>query len=514
MHPGESKNRWPVEEQLHLLESAVNQTSEGIAVLDRDGRILFINRAFAHLHGYTPEELRGEHYSIFHSPEQRAAAEAAVQQLWGTGEFRGEVWHVRRDGARFPALMRNSVLRDPEGRVIGAIATLRDITEEKATEAALQQRNRELALLNQVGRAFSSTLDLDQVLIMVLDGVRTLLRVVACSVWLVDPVTNELVCRQVTGPRSEIVRGWRLQPGQGVIGWVVEHNQSVIVPDSHADPRYFDGVDRRSGIKIRSILAVPLESSQQVIGALQVVDKEVGRFVHTDLTLLESLAATASAAVEHARLYKQARQDAETKTMLLQEVNHRVKNNLSAIIGLLYAERRQAAIEKQEWRQASISNLIGRIQGLATVHDLLSASQWTPVPLHRLASQVIHASLQALRPDRKVDVNVPPSPVEVTPEQASGLALVINELTTNSVKYALGGRQRACVSVRISAKDGEVLFEFQDDGPGYPEEVTRLERHSVGLYLVQKIVTDDLRGELTLLNDDGAVTRIQFRSAT
>ena len=127
------------EERLRLLSSAVEQSTEGVAVADLKGHLLFVNNAFASMHGYTPEELVGEHLSIFHTPEQMPSVEAANRQIQETGEFSGEVWHARRDGAAFPTLMHNSLLRDEAGNPIGIIGTLRDITERVRAEEALQE---------------------------------------------------------------------------------------------------------------------------------------------------------------------------------------------------------------------------------------------------------------------------------------------------------------------------------------------------------------------------------------
>ncbi len=65
--------------------------------------------------------------------------------------------------------------------------------------------------------------------------------------------------------------------------------------------------------------------------------------------------------------------------------------------------------------------------------------------------------------------------------------------------------------MRIALEEDTVLFEFHDDGPGCPEEVLQLERHNVGLYLIQIMVCDNLGGELTLHNDHGAVTTVRFK---
>jgi len=186
----------------------------------------------------------------------------------------------------------------------------------KHSEEALRQRNRELALLNRAGRAFSTTLDLDQVLATILEEMCSLLDVVAGSVWLIDLATDELVCRQAVGPQSEIVHRWRLAPGQGLAGWVAHSGESLIVPDVQADERHFKEVDRQTGLGLRSILSVPLRAEQNVIGVLQVMDIEADRFSPTDLGLLEPLAATAAIAIRNARLYEQAQHRMESLTNL------------------------------------------------------------------------------------------------------------------------------------------------------------------------------------------------------
>jgi len=126
------------EERSRLLSSSVEQSTEGIAVSDLEGNLLFVNNAFAAMHGYTPEELVGRHLSIFHTKEQIPPVEAANRQIRETGEFSDDIWHVRRDGTVFPTLMHNSLLRDETGDPIGMIGTLRDITERVRTEQALR----------------------------------------------------------------------------------------------------------------------------------------------------------------------------------------------------------------------------------------------------------------------------------------------------------------------------------------------------------------------------------------
>jgi PAS domain S-box-containing protein len=125
--------------QLRLISAAVKQSTEGVAVIDLGGHIIFLNRAWARMHGYDQEDLVGKHISVFHSPEQMPAVEAAIRQGRETGEFRGEMWHVRRDGTVFPTSMHNTVIRDDAGNPIAMVGTARDLTEREEAEKALRE---------------------------------------------------------------------------------------------------------------------------------------------------------------------------------------------------------------------------------------------------------------------------------------------------------------------------------------------------------------------------------------
>jgi two-component sensor histidine kinase len=279
------------------------------------------------------------------------------------------------------------------------------------------------------------------------------------------------------------------------------------------------GIDRQIGLELRSILSVPLQVKQGVIGALQIVDSQAGRFTTDDLTLVESLASAAAVAIENARLYeaaqelhRQTQRDAETRAMLLREVNHRVKNNLTAILGLLAIERRQTASGQSPACRALVDNLAIRIKSLAQVHSLLSAIEWQPLPLSDLARQIILTALQSMPGGEAVAVSVTQSWAQVTPDQAHNLAMIINELTTNTLKHAVQEQGRTQITVRITSHDELIQCEFRDDGPGYPPEVLGLEYRNVGLYLIRNLVHKGLRGDLTLRNDGGAVALIQFKT--
>ncbi len=502
-----------LQESEERLRTVWEIAADAIMLSDPEGIVIAANPAHCQLFGYSAEEVIGQSFAIIFPSEKRSRVVERYKAIFSGQTVPPPIFEIRicQEGGPERVVETRIGFITKEGQRTAMLSITRDITERKQMEEALQQRNRELALLNRTSQGFNSSLDLDEVITNVLEEVRPLLGVFGASIWLTDPQTGELVCRQASGDHAELVRGWRVPPGVGIVGWVAQHGQSQIVPDTHADPRHFRKVEQKINLEIRSLLGVPLRTKQTVIGVLEVVDIVPHRFKPTDLTLVESLAATAAIAIENARLYEQTRQDAHAKTMLLQEVNHRVKNNLTAIIGLLHLEQNYMKAESQAVYQPIMQDLISRIHGLAAVHRLLSAVDWSPVLLSELTSKVIDSALQALPLDKQVAVEIFSPPIRVSPKLANTLALVINELTTNTVKYAWPAHQSGCIVVRIKSEDDDiVLFEFRDNGRGFPEDVLRLERWGVGWELIQTLVHKGLRGQVSFYNDHGAVTVLRF----
>jgi PAS domain S-box-containing protein len=494
------------------------QAAVGMAIISTAGRWLQVNQKLCEIMGYTNQELLGlTLQAITHSDDQDTDFEDIRRML--AGELQTSIMEkrfMRKDGSIAWVNLTISLVQDPNGEPKYFIAVIEDITRRKQVEASLLWRNRELALLSQSTQAFNASLDQEETLTTILEAIRYLLEITACRVWLVDKETGGLVCQQVNEQGSRVILDRHLTTGKGLAGWVAQHNESVIVPDIRIDERPFQEIDPQIDKDIHAVLSIPLRVKQKVIGVLQALDTIPDRFTHADLELLEPLALTAAMALENARLYEQAQQDAETKATLLKEVNHRVKNNLAAIVGLLYTKRRRFGLLKDSTiYQALTEDIISQVQGLATVHSLLSASEWTPLHLSELTSQIIRSSLRILPHGKRISVDIPYSPARVTPQQANNLALIINELTTNTIKYASPEPPASLkITVNISFDEDQIRFEFRDNGPGYPKAILQLDSdaYSVGFEVIQNIVRKNLRGKLSLYNDHGAVTVIQFEA--
>ncbi|MCK4807907.1 MAG: sensor histidine kinase, partial [Candidatus Aegiribacteria sp.] len=158
-----------------------------------------------------------------------------------------------------------------------------------------------------------------------------------------------------------------------------------------------------------------------------------------------------------------------------------------------------------------VQNLISRIRGLATVHDMLSSSGWNPLELTRLAGGIINNAIASASSSKQLKASISKSSIRVNPNQAHALALILNELVRNSLKHALVDRDSLKIKVRMRKnRSGRITLVYSDNGPGYPEEVLEHDRKNLGLDLIQNLTTKNLQGELTLQNDGGASARISF----
>lgn len=178
-----------------------------------------------------------------------------------------------------------------------------EIIERTALGKKLQQRNQQLSLLNQLGRMFSSSLDLEQVLHNTLTEIHRLLEAFSASVWLLNHEGNELICRKTIGIGRNELMGRNVPVGQGIIGWVAQQKESLVCDDILVDSRHHNDESLLDGYELRSMLAVPLQVKGSIIGVLTVVDPEINHFRNSDLQFAELIAISAAIAIENARLY-------------------------------------------------------------------------------------------------------------------------------------------------------------------------------------------------------------------
>jgi PAS domain S-box-containing protein len=128
------------ESRLRLLSAAVEQSSEGLALISLSGILLYVNEAYAHMHGYTPDEMQGSSLTKYHSVQQMKGMIKARETALQDGFFKTELWQLHKSGSSFPSEVTISVLRDDLENLCGFIISTRDTSVQKMTEAALREK--------------------------------------------------------------------------------------------------------------------------------------------------------------------------------------------------------------------------------------------------------------------------------------------------------------------------------------------------------------------------------------
>lgn len=163
---------------------------------------------------------------------------------------------------------------------------------------------RRLEALTSASSVVNSTLDLKQLLKLVMELAARTLRAEASAILLKDKESGDLLFDVATGSAADSVKTIRVPKGQGIAGHVAESGQSLLVPDCSKDPRFFKAADDKTHFVTRNIIAVPLVARGQTIGVVEVLNRlGGGTFTQEDLVLLQALAHQSAIAIQNAQLF-------------------------------------------------------------------------------------------------------------------------------------------------------------------------------------------------------------------
>lgn len=155
----------------------------------------------------------------------------------------------------------------------------------------------------EITALLNSTLDVDELLQLIISSAAELLNAETSSLLLLDEQAGDLVIHIATGEPGEQVERRHVPPGRGIAGWVVEHEQAAVVNNAREDPRFYPVLDEVTGFDTATILALPLKVRDRTIGVVEVINKRGGSFDQKDEELAEALANQAAIAIDNARLY-------------------------------------------------------------------------------------------------------------------------------------------------------------------------------------------------------------------
>jgi GAF domain-containing protein len=163
-----------------------------------------------------------------------------------------------------------------------------------------------LRRLIHIGTQLGTTLQLPELLKLIIESAKEMFQAEACSVILVDEDTGDLTFEAAVGDKSQEVAQQRIPAGKGIAGRVVQTGEPVVVASASQAPDFFSGVDQAVGFQTRNMLAVPLKVRGRTIGVMEIINtRSRADFSGEDLQLAGALASQAAIAIDNARLYQQ-----------------------------------------------------------------------------------------------------------------------------------------------------------------------------------------------------------------
>lgn len=364
----------------------------------------------------------------------------------------------------------------------------------------LRKKIAELSTLQRVSRVIASSLDLDEVLRSIATASVEIIDAEAAAVFRLPPAVP------TESDDVPLVMDYRV----GEIRPLVDESSRtrLVMQVIRSGAARITELDYIGGSNL--LFCMPLRSARGTMGALCIRLRPGIELSEDELGLLQAFTDTASLAIENAQLYEEARASVQTSSTLLQEMHHRVRNNLQTVAALLSLQARETSSEETS---AVLREAVSRVQSIAAVHDLLSdEGRLAGATIDAIARLVVdQASMTFIQPPLRVSFQIEPSPIIVSSRQATVLALLINELVANAVEHGFKGRSAGTVWIRASMKGQMCTLDVENDGEPLPPTFDVSEFQGLGMRIVERLVSSDLGGRFLMAGTDaGTRVRLSF----
>ena len=197
---------------------------------------------------------------------------------------------------------------------------------------------------------------------------------------------------------------------------------------------------------------------------------------------------------------RQKERELATKSAIIQEIHHRVKNNLQTIASLLRLQARRSTSPEVK---AALKESVSRILSTSAVHEFLSQQEGESIDLATIAQNIFtFAKYSMVRPDFYLQAEYCGQKLLLPSDVATSLALIINELTLNAIEHGFRGRHKGSIRLSLAALPMNWQLDFTDDGLGLPPNFSAANTNSLGLSIIRTLVENDLGGSFSLSTGD------------
>ncbi len=494
-----------LQESEQRFRAVFDNAAVGIDVLDSVGRFVEVNSALANMLGYTREELRERTLAELTHPDDLADSKEKFDLLvkGKIDSYRLEKRYIRKDGNVVWGDVAASALSNPYGEHQATIGVISDISQRKRVE--------DLVRLRLELQEFVASHSLEELLQKTLDEVGTL---TDSPIGFYHFVESDEETLSLQARSSRTIKEFCTAEGKGMhypvsqAGvWVdCVHQRRPVIHNDYLSLPGRKGLPEGHAPVIRE-LVVPIMRSGRIVAILGIGNRP-SNYTEEDVDTVAYLADVAWGIVERKRAEEQVKESLKEKEILLREIHHRVKNNLSLVCSLLSLQAGYA----DETHARLFQDLEARVMSMALAHErLYQSDSLANLNLEDYIGGLIDHLVGSIRLRAPVQLRKEIHDVSFGLDTAIPVGFIVTELVSNCLKHAFPDDREGEITISLrSLPNNQFELEVSDNGVGIPEEMDLADGTSLGMDLVDAFVTK-LKGSMEISRDNGTQVRLKFK---
>ncbi len=366
---------------------------------------------------------------------------------------------------------------------------------------SIEIRYNKLQRLIEASKIINSTLDLNKLLGLILNSATQSIEADRGTLYLVDDVKKELWSKVLQGTDMVEIR---LPIGKGLAGFVAETGETILIPDTYADPRFNPEIDRRTGYRTRNMICMPMKNKDgKIIGVFQLLNKNQGSFDTDDVSFIDALSAHASVAIENAHMAQEmvANERLSAVGKMASVIIHDIKNPMGTLRVYAQVMKRKSGNEEANKLADEMIHQVDRFVNMTQeILDFtrgVSASNFQELEFFDLMNGVLEFIQKDLEKNNIRLKKFAQFKGIVDLDQDKIVRMFYNIASNARDAMPQGGT----LTVTTIEQNGYVRIDFTDTGTGMPEEVKKRifepfmtygKKHGTGLgmSIVKKVIED------------------------
>lgn len=455
------------EEVLQQLQNHLYNSPLGVVEYDSDLNIISWSKRCEEIFGWNEQEILNKNAFDIIYEQDKVETEVIARQL-SEGSVDHNISNNRnytKSGEIIDCLWFNSVVKDSSGEILTVMSLVEDITEKKKTEAQIKQSEKRYRTLVNNTPYCIHEIDIDQRIISMNKAGLKMMEIKS-----EEEIIGSLYGSFAKNQDSDRITKLFQKALQG---------KSIEFEFELDEERYF------------------LSSFVPIFNRVNTVERVMG--ITQDIT-------------ERKRSEEIIENSLKEKTTLLSEIHHRVKNNLAIVSGLLELQKNEVKDEKVT---AAFEQSINRIISIAMVHELMYKSpELSSINVHTYLDMLIPAISRTMNDsNNNVEFMIDIADRKLNISEAIPLGLMLNELITNSFKYAFKGVEKGVIHIDISVSGNDINVLYEDNGKGFKPDINFDQPKNLGLTLIHTQL-QQLGAEHKADTSSGFRLEFSFRSET